>query len=271
MAEDQQQVEGKTELSEVEQTAAKMGWNPEWEGDKESFIDAKEFIRRKPLFDRIESSKQQIDQTKRELKAVQDSLNQLAVHHRNVKEMEYQRAVKDIKAQRREAMVEGDTARALEYEEQLEGLNTDRAEELQNQQRTQQAVAQNQPSPAFLEWVKDNDWYTNDPDLNASADGIAASYVRKMQREGQPVIETKVFEYVEARIKKDNPEKFDNPNRQRASSVGSGERNGNDAGRKGAYKPSDEERSIAKSFVKQGIFKTEAEYYKERAAMKGEE
>lgn len=271
MAEAEQKEDVKTELSDVEQQAAKMGWNPEWEGDKEGFIDAKEFIRRKPLFDRIESQKRQVDSQATQLKQVQDSLNQLAMHHRNVKEIEYQRALKDVKSQRREAMVEGDTAKALEFEDKIETLTNDRQEELQHQQRSQQVAAKNEPSAAFLAWSKDNSWYLENPDLNAEADGIAAAYVRNITKQGKQIVEKEVFDFVEARIKKNNPDLFDNPNRSRPSSVGSGERSSNTSGRKGSYRPTDEERQIAKNWVKQGIFKTEDEYYKERAAMKGDE
>src|SRR3990172_13012748 len=75
------------EPSEMEQRAMSMGWRPkdEWRGDEVDFIEAGEFVRRKPLFDKIDS-------TNKRLRDVEQSLNQLAHHHAQVKETEFQRA-----------------------------------------------------------------------------------------------------------------------------------------------------------------------------------
>ena len=49
-------------LSPIEEKAIQMGWRPkdQFEGDEEEFIDAKEFVRRQPLFDRIENQNKQL-------------------------------------------------------------------------------------------------------------------------------------------------------------------------------------------------------------------
>ena len=57
MEENQNLEQEAPELSPIEQKAIQMGWRPkeQFEGDEEEFIDAKEFVRRQPLFDRIEN------------------------------------------------------------------------------------------------------------------------------------------------------------------------------------------------------------------------
>ena len=67
------------ELSPIEQKAISMGWRPkdQFEGDEEEFIDAKEFVRRQPLFDRIENQNKQ-------LKNVTKALEALKVHYTRV-------------------------------------------------------------------------------------------------------------------------------------------------------------------------------------------
>ena len=74
--------------SEVELRAMEMGWRPkeEYNGDEENFIDAKEFVRRKPLFDKIEHQGKQI-------KAVTKALEALKTHYTRVEEAAVQKAI----------------------------------------------------------------------------------------------------------------------------------------------------------------------------------
>jgi hypothetical protein len=250
--------ESKEEVTytDMEKRALAMGWRPEseWQGNSEDFIDAKEFVRRKPLFDKINS-------TTTRLKSVEEALNQLASHHQKVKETEYQRALKELRLEKRAALKEGDTVVALELEDKMDELTEQRQQEVKE-------VKENQvqgPTPEFLTWVKDNDWYLTDEDMHDFADGTAAAYIQRSKLKGVQLSEEHVFQHVLDKVKRAYPEKFENPNRQRASTVSTSDRNGKST--KSTYKPTEEERSIAKNFVKQGVFKTEEEYYKERQEM----
>ena len=81
------------QLSPIEEKALEMGWRPqeEWDGEPEDFIDAKEFVRRQPLFDKIE-------QTTKALKDLKKGHEALIQHHLKVKETEYNRALETLKA-----------------------------------------------------------------------------------------------------------------------------------------------------------------------------
>ena len=54
------------ELSPIEQKALEMGWRPkeEFEGEEADFIDATEFVRRKPLFEKIDTVGKELRETK---------------------------------------------------------------------------------------------------------------------------------------------------------------------------------------------------------------
>ena len=77
-----QQVDEKPSDPFVER-ALELGWRPqeEWTGPEEEFIDAKEFVRRQPLFEKIEAQS-------REIRAVKQGLDALKTHHAKVKEVE---------------------------------------------------------------------------------------------------------------------------------------------------------------------------------------
>ena len=262
MTEEVKELEGKTEpevkTDPWEEKALSMGWNPDkFDKEDENYIDAKEFVRRKPLFDKIE-------QTTKRLKTVEQSLDTLASHHQRVKDVEFQRALKTLRDEKRVALKEGDTVRALEYEDQMEELAIARQEEVQQAQQQAALEAQRQqtgPSPEFQSWVKYNDWYLSDGDMHDFADGAAAAFIQRAKVKGTQLTEQEVFSHVLDKIRKAYPEKFENQNRQRATTVGNGDRGAKAT--KGSFKPTFEQQQVARSFVKQGIFESEQEYYKE--------
>jgi cytochrome c556 len=64
-------VEQAPQRSDIETRALEMGWRPkeEFEGSEDDFIDAKEFVRRKPLFEKIEHQSKELKQIKQALEA----------------------------------------------------------------------------------------------------------------------------------------------------------------------------------------------------------
>ena len=96
----EQNVEQESTLTSIEEKAISMGWRPkeQFEGDEEEFIDAKEFVRRQPLFDRIESQNKQ-------LKNVTKALEALKTHYTRVEEAAVQKAINQLKAQRKSCLL----------------------------------------------------------------------------------------------------------------------------------------------------------------------
>lgn len=273
MAEAEVKVEEKKEevvkeVPEIETKALSMGWRPkeEWNGNDVDFIDATEFVRRKPLFDKIESQKVFYD---RKIKEVEGTLNSLAQHHQKVKETEYQRAIKDLKEQKRAAMKEGDTIVALELEDKMDDLTSTHQEEIKALKEEQQTnkVVNNGPSPEFVVWSKENKWYMSDEEMHDFADGTAASFVQRSKIKGELITEQDVFKYVDKQVRKAFPEKFSNPNRDRPSAVSSSNvSNNKDTKLTASVKLSAEQEEVARNFAKNGVM-TREEYIKELKAI----
>src|SRR5690349_8946842 len=91
------------EYTAIEQKAMEMGWRPleEFEGAEEDFVDAKEYVGRKPLFDKISTQS-------REVKQLRQAVEALKTHYTAVRETEYNRALAALKAERKTALNEGD-------------------------------------------------------------------------------------------------------------------------------------------------------------------
>lgn len=192
-------------LTPVQQEALDMGWVPkeEFDGDPDRWVDAGEFIRRGELFKKIESQS-------KEMKELRKALNELAKHNSKVREVEYERAVKSLKEEKKRALAEADADRVIEIDDQID-LVKDQQRQLQAQQ-VQQIVSQD-IHPELKNWIDRNSWYENNRAMRAWADGRG---IELAEMGSSP---TDVLKALEKEVKERFKEKFHNPNRDRASAV----------------------------------------------------
>jgi hypothetical protein len=243
------------ELTPVQEEALSQGWVPkeEFDGDGDRWVDAPEFVRRGELFRKIESQS-------KELKDVKNALKELAKHNSKVREVEYQRAVESLKAQKKTALSEGDADRVVEIDDKLD-LVKDQQRQLvvQQTQEATQAIEQGY-HPELQNWVSKNSWYESNRSMRAWADarGIELAEEGKAPRE--------VLKSLEKEVKERFKEKFSNPNRDRASAVEGNAPRGRSAS--ADYELSDVEKTVMKTLVDGGHI-TKEEYIKQLKSVKG--
>lgn len=244
------QVEKVIETDPIEERAAAMGWQKDFDGNPDDFIDAKEFIRRKPLFDKIEGQK-------RELKEVQKALKLLQTHHENVKVVEYQRAIEALKVEKKQALERGDADRLIEIDDRIADY---KAEEKAAK------VAANKPQevdPKFVAWVDQNRWYANDGELRSVADEVGLAHSRANPHKTPE----EVLEYVVSRVKKLYPDKFRNTNKDRPSTV-EGSSTTTPTRKQADFELTDEERKAMNTFIRAGAM-TKEQYILDVKRMRG--
>src|SRR5260370_12398827 len=154
-------IEGEA-LTPVQEEALSQGWVPkdEFDGDEERWVDAGEFVRRGELFRKIESQS-------KELKDVKKALTELPKHNSRILEVHYHRAVDGLKAQKKNALAEGDADRVVEIDDKLD-LVKDQQRQFTNQQ-IQEAIPQ-EVHPELKNWVEKNSWYESSRTMKAWAD-----------------------------------------------------------------------------------------------------
>lgn len=228
------------EYSPIELKALEMGWNPDFEGDEADFVDAKEFVGRKPLYDKIQG-------LSKKYKEVEKTLDLLKEHHGKVKETEYKRAIADLRAAKKDALIEGDADKVLEIEEAIDDVQEARTKENNRGEQSSPEV-----HPDFQRWVDKNSWYVNNGEMHDFADGVGLAY-RNRNPDASP---SDVLEYVEKRIRKEYSTTFENPNKRRPSSV---ETSNNTPTRKGSdsFQLTEQETEVMKKFVRQGVLTKE--------------
>lgn len=231
------------EYSEVEKQAMVMGWKPkdEYNGDEDRWVDAGEFVRRDPLIKKIETYG-------RKVRDLETTLHDFAEHHKKVREDEYNRAVRDLKSKYKEALRDHDTETALEFSEKLEELE----ESHRKAPPVPEINTKTGTSEAFDSWVDNNTWYTTDSEMHDFADEIAIGYVN---RRGGPdkVDEQMMFRHVENVIKRQFPEKFENPNRKRPPSTSKGSSNSGSVGGTKGFTLTPEQEAVARKFAAKGV------------------
>lgn len=240
--------------SEIEQRALEMGWRPkeEFDGSEDDFIDAKEFVRRKPLFDKIETQS-------REIKKVHKALEEFKHHYSKVEESAYRKAVSDLKAKQKEALKDGDVDEFYKIQEELDTAN-EAVVALKQQQNDVPAVAEE--APQFVEWKSKNPWYNSMPHMKVYAD----DYGTKLARQG--MAPEQVLKAVEKAVREEFPNKFRNPNKDKPGAVEAS--SGKSGARKGAeYELDDRERKIMNTLVSSGAV-TKDQYIADLKKVKGE-
>lgn len=229
------------EISPIEEKALEMGWRPreEFDGADEEFIDAKEFVRRKPLFDKIES-------VSREAKTLRKSLEALKEHYTKVKETEYQKALRELKSSQKQALADGDVDRFYEIEEEQKLIEHEKRVFME-----EQAAQPNEPQvhPEFAAWTSRNKWYETQPHMQAFADQVGSRFQNAV-RKGE-MTPAQVLREIEKAVREEFPTRFRNPNKDKPTSVEGSSRATSAAVSKEPIL-SEQERSIMNTLVRGG-------------------
>lgn len=239
------------QYTDIEIKALDLGWRPkeEFEGDEEAFIDAKEFVRRQPLFDKI-------SQQSREIKEVRKALEALKTHYTTVKESEYERALQTLKNERKAALTDGDGDKFEALDEEIK--TTEKQLEAIKEQQNIPVVSE--PPQEFVDWKNANRWYSETAYMRNFAD----EYGLRLAKQGVPPGE--VLKQVTAAVKKEFPHKFTNPNKGAAPNVNEGKGSSKSSG-SGEAGLTEQERKIMNTLVHSGAI-TKEKYLADLKAIK---
>lgn len=231
-------------LSEVEEKAYHMGWRPleQFEGDKDTWIDAKEFVGRAPLYEGL--SKQS-----KEIKQMKAMLDELTTVNQRIKENAKKEALEEIRKQRVEAMQNEDYNTALALEDKEKELAQ---EEGENPQQPQQETE------AFIAWKAKNDWFESDLDMQVFANGYGARWLQDQKAGGTEPTEAELYDAVEQKVKEVFAHKFQKPkpNLNRGAAPGGQSANSAGGGVKDRWhKLTDDQKRMARDFERTGVMK----------------
>lgn len=240
------------EMTPLKEEALSQGWVPreEYEGDPDRFVDYAEFVRRGELFRKIESQSKEMKELKRALK-------ELATHNTKIREVEYQRAVDALKAEKKAALNEGDAEKVVEIDDRID-LVKEQQRALQQQQV--QDIVEPVVHPELQNWINNNPWYESNRAMRGWADA------RGVELAAEGLAPREVLQTLSKEVKQRFQEKFSNPNREKPGAV-EGVRSRAATKTEAAFEMSEVERQIMKRIVDTGVL-TEADYIAQLKATK---
>jgi len=247
----------RVELTPTEEIAYEQGWRPkeEFSGNPDEWRPAKEWLERGELISKIK-------RLGNEVQEMRQSYHQLHQQNMQVARQAYQKAIQDLRAQRRAALENDDFVAADAIEERIDAIKDHVREADRPQQAQQQAPVQ---SEAYQAWVSRNPWYLEDEELHIYADAAVAHILKK---NGGPMDPKLLGSLVEERVKTRFPEKFGKGKGSSAPpspSIGGTHRgasrpSGNGKFAEAKKSMSDGERQIMDTYVNKLKLMTEDEY-----------
>jgi len=191
--------DSEVELSAIEQEAYQKGWRPQEEfiGNEDQWIDAKSYLERKKLYDKLSASHKTI-------KNLEKSIEFLTKSFQKQQEKSYQTDLSSLEAQRLEAVQNGDLATFQRLDHQIRQFQ----DNYKNERQYMPEPSENSVDPLIQKFEQDNsDWYKKDDDMTMFAqqysNEIATKYGNTMSLPAQ-------LESIQAAVHARFPDYFSN-------------------------------------------------------------
>jgi hypothetical protein len=248
----EQQVDAEApEPTESEAKARRQGWRPkdEYRGPEDKWVDADAFLKRSD--EELPVMRERLRKQDRDLADLKGTVAKFAEHHARVEKVAYERAMAEVKKQRREALAIGDADGFEAAEERL-------AELKEVKPAATQKEAAKEIAPEVQTWVEANPWFQTDARLAKYAEQVCG----ELQSEDPTRELSDILKEVAREVKGRFPEKFANAKRAAPPAV---EGAGVVAAGKGSktYQalPPDAKKACD-DFIRKGLIKSKDEYLK---------
>lgn len=175
-----------TQELELKEQAGSLGWRPkdEFDGDPSDWVSAREFIARQSFFDKIKTQSS-------EIRSLRGDIQAMSQHFAQMRDVEYKRALADLKSERKEAIQAGDSDKAESMSDQIVEIETQRKEAVKPTNKT---PVGNEEFEAFKQR---NSWYNTDTALTQKANVLGMGYAN-LNPQASP---EEVLQYVENEMK----------------------------------------------------------------------
>lgn len=208
----------KAPSQEVLDEAFAQGWVPkeQWTGREDEWTDAETFVRRgreiNPILRKTLKRKDaEIDALRRELTEMKGTVAEIVEHKAKIEKLAYERALKDLKAQKKAAMVDQDFERVAEVDEAIDQLRDAKPDDTTPKKKDDKKADAPTVDPRIAGWIERNPWYNDRPenaDLVAYANGISNQMVQAALASGAQPDPDVILPQVALRVKKVFPDYF---------------------------------------------------------------
>jgi len=237
--------------------ASSMGWQSQdkWKGDPKEWRSAEDFLKRGQeiglhMKRDIQSLRSQNSLLHSQVTEMKQSIAEFRDFAAQAEERSFQKALKELKTERREALKEGEHERVEDLEEQIDELRKEGIKITKPAQTPQ-------VDPEFITWRSENQWFGQDPVMTSVAEGLAGI----IAKQNPGLIGMEYYNKVLEAVQQELPHKF-NIRQQRPNAVAggsNGKMGSKQSGKSYNNLPTEAQRQCDK-FIKQGYLKDRAEY-----------
>jgi hypothetical protein len=230
--------------------AARRGWKPDGTDKYGNHRTAKEFLERGTEISKIMGLERQVDK-------LNETLDLMRQHQETTAQRAYDRAIEDMKQEKREAAEIGDTQKMLDIDERIEKMEKPASIDTTGLSTEETNLAKEYETKV-ADFRAKHEWYEKDRVKTAFVNQEGAAYAQRVQKEtGQVPHPEDVFAYVESELAKEFPNTQTTrvtTTQNRAVSRGSKKKGWSDV--------DDAAREIGKKLISRGAM-TEEQYLKD--------
>ena len=181
------------EYTPDEEEALTEGWKPDGKDKDGNSLTAKEYMSRRPLFQRIKNLNEKIEGLTNTVESLQP--HNTVTSEKNI--VEHKRLIKELKAAKAEAFKDMDIEEAERIDKQIEDLPEVEAPPAQK-------YTKEQWDERHETFVKENAWFKDNAGLSAAANDFGREYIQK-NPDSSP---DDLYKNVVTRIKESFPDSF---------------------------------------------------------------
>lgn len=210
--------------SPAEAEAREQGWVPqdEWTGPPDAWRDAETFVAKGQQVTAIMRKKlagkdRELAELRKQLEGTSGTVSELRDYIANVEQKAFDRAVATLKAERKNALANGDFGGAAELEEQIDTLKDARSSVPEVKKSAPASGDGNPPAadqvhPDVARWMQSNPWFVEtNQDAVDFANGAALSLVKRYQSQGIQKAPAEILQEVTGKVRQRFPELFEAP------------------------------------------------------------
>jgi hypothetical protein len=182
--------------------AMKQGFNPEYDGENKK--SPKEYL--EVAFNHNKVLKERNDKLSETVEKLTGQMSLLVEFQNEQKQKAVEKAITELKAERREAISDGDHDKVEKIDEQID----------------EQKVAKVRNDPILDAWIGRNAWYKDNEDLGIEADIIAQQLKATGRFSASDQDYERLLNRVESKVRQSFPDKFKNPKKDNPPDVDPG-------------------------------------------------
>ena len=222
---------------DVEQRAKRMGHvsKEEFRGDPSKWIDAETFVKRAeeqlPLAQaNLRKLDRQLAEQDQRIAEMTQSVKEITEFHKRAEERQrlvHEKELRELKVQMRQAVSDGDTERFDAVQQEIEDLQKVKPPEPSpaaptgtDSQQQGRAPSNVDLSQRFGEWAARNPWYGPNQYMTEVANAASGIVMTRAKHENWD--HERIFQEYDKEIRRQMPDKFENPKRKETSSVSHG-------------------------------------------------